>query len=88
MPEKVLCRRAEVVKDFRHCTTDCVFCTVIGVKKILYRKPKESAERHQTLSSRVGYEARVGSGYKTNNTVVFIMQELSFVIICNLEWQS
>ena len=30
MPQKVLCHRAEEAKDFRCCTTDCLFCNVIG----------------------------------------------------------
>ena len=28
--EKVLCHHAEVVKEFQCCTTDCIFCNVIG----------------------------------------------------------
>ena len=48
--------RPEVAKNFQCCTTDCVFCNVIGGGKFLSRKystlmkPKGSAERHQTLS--------------------------------------
>ena len=29
-PKKVLCHCAEVAKDFRCCTADCIFCNVIG----------------------------------------------------------
>ena len=36
--KKVLCYRTEVAKDFSGCTTDCVFCNVIGGRKILPRK--------------------------------------------------
>ena len=53
-------------------STDCVFCNVIGSWKFLARKqkalmkPKESAECHQTISS------RVGSGHKTELGVAFV----------------
>ena len=65
-PKKVLCHRVEVVKNFRCCTTDCVFCNVIGGCKIVRQKqstlmkPEGSAGCHQTLSS------RVGSGHETS----------------------
>ena len=35
---KVLCHRAEVAKNFQCCTTDCVFCSVIGGEKFFSRK--------------------------------------------------
>jgi len=35
---KVLCHRAEVAKNFRCCTTDCLFCNAIGGEKFLSRK--------------------------------------------------
>ena len=55
--KKVLCHRAEVANDFQCCTTDCVFCNVIGGGKFLSRKsstlmkPDGLVEHHQTLSS-------------------------------------
>ena len=58
---------AEVAKDFRCFTTDCVFCNVIGGWKFLRRKqsmlikPERSVKRHQTLSS------QVGSGHETRS---------------------
>ena len=64
--KKVLCHCGEVTKNFRCCTTDCAFYTVIGGWKILRRKqptlmePEESAEWHQTLSSLVGLGTRLG----------------------------
>ena len=63
--KKVLCHRAEEAKDFRCCTTDCLFCNVIGGEIFLSRKwsmlmkPEVSAGCHQTLSRRWGLGTRL-----------------------------
>ena len=50
--KKVLCHRVEVVRISGSATTDCVFCNVIGCRRIPPRKainlmkPEESAEGH------------------------------------------
>ena len=55
--KKVLCHRVEVVRISGAVTTDCVFCNVIGSRRIPrgkainLMKPEESAEGHQTLYS-------------------------------------
>ena len=41
----MLCHRVKVVKNFRCCTTDCVFCDVIGGCKILPRKQSTLMDR-------------------------------------------
>ena len=63
----MLCHHAEVAKNFRYCTTDCLFYNVIGGEKCLsgkqstLMKPEESAGCHQTLSRRWGLETRLDS---------------------------
>ena len=60
--KKVLCHHVEVVKNFQCCTTDCIFCNVIGTCKIVCRKqsmlmkPEGLAGCHQTLSSWSGHK--------------------------------
>ena len=55
--KKVLCQCIEVVRISGAATTDCVFCNVIGCRRIPpgkainLIKPEESAEGHQTLFS-------------------------------------
>ena len=55
--KKVQCHRVEVVRISGAATTDCVFCNVIGCRRIPrgkamnLMKPEESAEGHQTLYS-------------------------------------
>ena len=60
--KKVLCHRVEEAKNFRCCTTDCLFCNVIGGEKFLsgtLMKPEVSAGCHQTLSRRWGLGTRL-----------------------------
>ena len=49
--KKVLCHRVEAVRISGAATTDCVFCNVIGCRRIppgkaILMKPEESAEGH------------------------------------------
>ena len=48
--KKVLCHCAEEAKNFQCCTTDCLFCNVIGGEISMLMKPEISAGCHQTLS--------------------------------------
>ena len=65
--KKVLCHRVEVARISGAATTDCVFCNVIGYRRITpgkainLMKPEESAEGHQTFFPR----ERAGSGHET-----------------------
>ena len=54
--KKVLCHHVEVVKNFRCCTTGCVFPAIrlVERKQPILMKPDRLVERHQTLSSLVG----------------------------------
>ena len=66
VPQKVLCHCAEVTKDFRCCNHRLCFLQYDwqlenSLKQSMLMKPKESAKRHQILSS------RVGSGLETTN---------------------
>ena len=66
-----------VAKDFQFCTTDCVFCNVIGREKSLSRKlmkPKELVKHHQTLSSWVGCGHETISEWATLNSLVLLSQ--------------
>ena len=66
-----------VAKDFRFCTTDCVFCNVIGREKFFSRKlmkPEESVKRHQTFSLWVGYGHETISKWATLNNLVLLSQ--------------
>ena len=66
--KKVLCHRIEVARISGATTTDCVFCNVIGYRRITpgkainLMKTEESGGGHQTFFPR----ERAGSGHETS----------------------
>ena len=80
----MLCHCAEVTKDFRCCNHRLCFLQYDwqlenSLKQSMLMKPKESAKRHQILSS------RVGSGLETTNMgeEISIEDECGFRPIAN-----